>query len=108
MEVDRGLSLGRLALVVATLGLVTGCSLLESRADPPPPRPLALRSVTPGGGPIGRTPVIRLTFDGYLEDDSFRSYDAAHLQSGGIARGGLAQYSFVHNRLTWRPFSPLP
>ncbi|TXD34477.1 hypothetical protein FRC96_12655 [Lujinxingia vulgaris] len=111
------------ATLIHHIGTLTLCAGLLSCGpiDPPPPtdadgepipRPaplddwLRVIEVTPAQS-IATHPTIEVRFNAYLAPDSFTSYGALSLRSGGLSSGGRIDYRMTRKTLRLRPRSAL-
>lgn len=108
MEVDR-------SVVAALLGACfgVGCGLAGPtgrEVDGPGPHdsPLEVTSVAPDSDRIAPEASLRIRFDAYLDDESFRSFDTGTLTAGGRRWAGWADYRMVDRSIVWTPRSSVP
>ena len=100
--------------------LAASCSGIEpeypvdeegNRIPTPPPaeRWLRIASIEPATSPtaISLRPTLAARFDQYIDPDSFVSFSAVGLRSGGIAASGSLTYQMTYRRMVWRPYSSL-
>ncbi|AWV89135.1 Ig-like domain-containing protein [Bradymonas sediminis] len=108
---------GGLALI-ALLSLAGACvpiepeALVDSEGEPievpgPADRWLQVVGTSPDYGTVDARPTFAFTFNDYLDEDSFKSYNFATLSSGGIRTGGRAFYRMSDKTVVWRPNSTL-
>lgn len=86
--------------------------LLDSEGDPidlpgPADRWLEVISSAPSSGNVELRPRFAFIFNDYLDEDSFKSYNFATLNSGGISASGRAFYRMSDKTVVWRPNSKL-
>lgn len=115
----RKTSLICLALSASTLclwgascsGQIEAQPPLDEEGEPIPiPQPyepwLLVREVAPQASGeqtrLALRPTIAVTFNQYLEDESFRSYGVARMGSGGIGASGSTEYRMTTKRIIWR------
>lgn len=100
-----------LALVVASLAACVPIEpepVLDSAGEPieipgPADRWLQIENTTPSPGKVDLRPSFTFTFNDYLDEDSFKSYNFATLSSGGIRASGRAFYRMSDKTVVWRP-----
>jgi len=101
------------ALLVAAL-LAAGCGLIEqtgtgSDGDTSPfTPPLRVLEVEPASRTLSTSPRIELRFNSHLDDDSFSTFDAGTLSSGGRSWRGWADYVVSEKTLVWESRTAVP
>ncbi|MFP4599818.1 MAG: Ig-like domain-containing protein [Persicimonas sp.] len=118
-SIDRSWLISLVALsVLVAVSTASGC--VEIEPDPPlddEGEPLALpgphdrwlevTSISPSGKDLALSPRVAVTFNDYIDDDSFRSYTFASLTSGGLSASGFADYVMTDKTVIWRPYGEL-
>jgi hypothetical protein len=80
----------------------------EPIAVPDPFDPwLEIADISPAPGEIAPSSRLALTFNDYIDDDSFDSYAFGVLNSGGVRASGSARYIMTDKTVVWRPYSNL-
>ncbi len=64
-------------------------------------------SASDGPTDVALQPTISITFNDYLQDDSFRSHSLAAMASGGVKAYGHADYVMTDKTIVWHPWSAL-
>ena len=107
----------RLVAAAAVALVAAGCGLPGDTGQPDadaPPRPgpfdhwLEIEAIAPTTDSLSTEPTIYVEFNDYIEDDTFRTYDAGSLHSGGLSWGGWTDYVMTDKRLVWTARSSLP
>ena len=98
---------GGLALLFASCGPIEEEPLLDADGEPvalpgPYDQWLTFSAVSPEEE-ISLRPTIAIEFDAYLNGDTFNSFGAARLQSGGIHESGRVQYRMTRKTILFRP-----
>ncbi len=69
---------------------------------------LEITAISPApGDDLATRPTFAVTFNDYIDDDSFRSYAFGVLSSGGIVERGEAKYIMTDKTVTWRTWGAL-
>lgn len=102
---------GVVAAVATSCGSIEPEGPVDEDGDPIPiPQPyddwLRITRVEPGAQAeaIAPRPTFAVTFNQYLDDESWRSWGAARLQSNGIRYNGEVDYIMVRKTILWRPY----
>jgi hypothetical protein len=107
-------------LVAAATVAAMSTACVEVEPDPPVdedgepvvvPAPhdrwLEVVDISPDTDEIAMSPSVAVTFNDYIDDESFESYAFGALRSGGVRASGTATYIMTDKTVVWRPFSRL-
>lgn len=104
------------ALAVAAASVAAGCGIIE-RTEPPSDeqdetgpfeQPARITEIAPSSDTVSTTPRLEITFDSYLEDDAFNTFNTGSFRSGGLGWGGWADWVVTDKKLVWVARDSIP
>lgn len=112
---------GHAAAILASIALcllLAGCGVIGStgqettKQEKKSPGPfdtwLTVESMQPAAKTLSPRPTLRIHFNEYLEDDSFKTYNTGSFSSGALQWGGWGDYVMTDKVLEWSARSTIP